>query len=127
MSTAVINPETETTSRNGAASREYTVAPAVSVFEEANQWVIQADLPGVSKENAKISTEDNYLTISGKRSPVTTRKLYRESRDYNYKRTFELPPTVDVTRISARLENGVLTVTLPKVEKVLPRTIEVTD
>lgn len=135
MSTeAIAAPENTTASQsrscpsNGA--RQYAVAPAVSIFEQPNEWVIQADLPGVTKENAKINTEDNVLTITGERSApaaVTGRRLYKESRDLNYRRTFELPRTVDVSRISARLENGVLSVTLPKVEKVQPRTVEVTD
>jgi HSP20 family protein len=136
MSTETIAPENSTsqsvtTSTPGAYanSRRYTVAPAVSIFEQPGEWVIQADLPGVSKENAKINTEDNFLTITGERTAVETtgRRLHKESRPYNYRRTFELPRTVDVSRIAARLENGVLSITLPKVEKVLPRTIEVTD
>lgn len=122
MSTEVQSPERE-------QAREFTVAPAVSIFEEPQQWLIQADMPGVTKENAKLNTEDNYLTITGKRTRGESagRRLYRESRDVSYRRTFELPSTVDISRVSARLENGVLSITLPKAEKVLPRTIEVGD
>lgn len=130
MSTEVVqNPDTEVARGGQRATREYTVAPAVSVFEEAGHWLIQADMPGVTKDNTRINTEDNLLTITGQRSrqESTGRKLYRESRDFNYRRTFELPSTVDVSRISARMENGVLSLTLPKVEKVLPRTIKITD
>lgn len=131
MSTEVLHPQANTaTPVNGQNNgREYTAVPAVSVYEEPSHWQVQVDMPGVPKENAQINTEDNYLTITGRRNRVesTGRKLYREIRAVDYRRTFELPSTVDVSRISARMENGVLTVTLPKVEKVLPRTIEVTD
>lgn len=137
MSTEVLAPE-NTGSRavssgnsgnDSVRNRDYTVAPAVSIIEEAHHWLIQADMPGVTKDNARINTEDNYLTITGERRPAETsnRQLYKESRDLSYRRTFELPSTVDVSKVTARLENGVLSITLPKVEKVLPRTIEVTD
>jgi len=133
MSTEVLEPQQSSNSvansRGTDGNRAYTVAPAVSVFEFENNWLIQADMPGVSKENARIATEDNYLTVSGTRTKAesTGRKLYRESRTFDYRRTFELPNTVDVGKITARMENGVLAITLPKVEKVLPRTIQVTD
>lgn len=115
----------DTQGRATAATRH--VAPAVEVNECGDGYKLQADMPGVDKDGLEILLEDNELTIMGRRQPLAEggEFLYRESNDYGYRRTFELDPTIDRTGISARIENGVLTVTLPKAEEVKPRRIEV--
>ncbi len=77
----------------------------------------------VNKDGLDVTLEGNELTILGHRSNVTEpgEALFRESRPVDYRRTFELDPAIDTSRMSAQMEQGVLTLVLPKVEKVKPR------
>ena len=87
-------------------------------------------MPGVAKDGLEITLEDNELTITGRRSdesPKGAEALFLESRPLNYRRIFELDPTVDTTKISAKVEQGILKLTLPKTERVKPRKITVGD
>ena len=83
--------------------------------------------PGVNKEGLEISVENNELTIVGRRSlPAAEGTLiHRESRPENYRRAFELDPSIDANKISAKVDQGVVTLTLPKAEHVKPRKITV--
>ncbi len=89
--------------------------------------MLEAEMPGVSKEGLEVLLEGNELTIVGRRQPETTgaRLIYAESYDRNFRRSFELDPSVDTQRIAARMENGVLHLTLPKAERVKPRKIDI--
>jgi HSP20 family protein len=111
-----------------APERRY-VTPEVNIFERQDSFVLQAELPGVAKEGLEISVEDSVLTLIGRRNAVTdvpaADLLYRESREADFRRSFELDRSIDTTKIAAKLEQGVLTVTLPKVEKVKPQKITV--
>ena len=106
-----------------------TWMPAVDIAEHADRILIHVDVPGVSPENVKLSVEDNVLTISGTKERVSEEdadRLHRFERTYGaFERTFKLPETVDAAAIRAAQENGVLTVTLPKVAKAKPRQIQV--
>jgi HSP20 family protein len=80
----------------------------------------------VAKDGLEINLEDNVLTIAGRRQPEPTAKLlHRESNPVDYRRVFELDPSIETGKISAQIEQGVLTLTLPKAEKVQPRRITV--
>ncbi|HEV8264797.1 MAG TPA: Hsp20/alpha crystallin family protein [Gemmatimonadales bacterium] len=106
-----------------------TWVPAVDVLEQADAIRIMTELPGVRPEDVKISVEGNVLTIQGQKQQVAeekTERVHRYERTYGaFERTFTLPPTVDSANIKAGYENGVLTVTLPKVEKAKPRQVQV--
>jgi HSP20 family protein len=106
---------------------EQFVAPTGSVVEDADGYVLQVEMPGVNKEDLEISLEDNELTITGRRSLPTIdgTLIHRESRRDNFRRTFELDPSIDGNKISAKIEHGVLTLTLPKAEHVKPKKITV--
>jgi len=106
---------------------EQFVAPAASVIEEGDGYLLQVEMPGVNKEGLEISTEGNELTITGRRSlpAIDGALLHHESRRENFRRTFEIDPSIDVNKINARIEQGLLTVTLPKAEHVKPRKITV--
>jgi HSP20 family protein len=106
---------------------EQLIAPAASVIEEGDGYLLQVEMPGVNKEGLEISTEGNELTITGRRSLPTIdgTLLHHESRRENFRRTFEIDPSIDVNKINARMEQGLLTVTLPKAEHVKPRKITV--
>jgi HSP20 family protein len=103
--------------------------PPVDVFEEADAIRIVAEVPGVRPEDVKISVEGNVLTVSGTKEQVAEEKaerVHRYERTYGaFERTFTLPASVDAASIKAGYEHGVLTVTLPKVEKAKPRQIKV--
>jgi HSP20 family protein len=103
--------------------------PAVDITEEADAIKIMAEVPGVRPEDVKISVEHNILTIQGSKQQVAeerTERVHRYERTYGaFERSFTLPATVDANNIKASYEHGVLTVTLPKVEKAKPRQIEV--
>ena len=104
--------------------REYA-APEVNIFESKDGYVLEAEMPGVNREGLEISLEGNELTLVGHRHTETPsgQALLRECHVADYRRVFELDPAIDTTKISARVEQGVLTLTLPKSEKVKPRKI----
>jgi HSP20 family protein len=103
--------------------------PPVDIVEEADAIRIVTELPGVKPENVKISLENNVLTIQGTKEQVAderAERVHRYERTFGaFERSFTLPSTVDANAIKATYEHGVLTVTLPKVEKAKPRQIEV--
>ena len=102
------------------------IVPPVDIYEENHVYTLKADLPGVSKENLDISFENGELTILGKVQPRTEEPNYTEFSASDYKRTFTVSDEIDSAKIAASLENGVLTLTLPKSEKAKPRQIEIT-
>jgi len=106
---------------------EQFVAPAASVVEDGDGYLLQVEMPGVNKEGLEISTEGNELTITGRRSLLTIEGtlLHHESRRENFRRSFEIDPSIDLNKVNARIEQGLLTVTLPKAEHVKPRRITV--
>jgi len=105
------------------------VTPDVNVAEHGEGWTIEAEMPGVSKEGLEITLEGHELTILGHRSveALPGEPLWRESHQADYRRVFELDPAVDAGQISAHMEQGVLTLRLPKAERVKPRRIQVTE
>ena len=107
--------------------REEYIAPNVNIFETQEGYVLQAEMPGVSKDGLEITLEGNEITITGRRSAesVAGEPLFRESNTADYRRVFELDPAIDTSKVSAKIEQGVLTVTLPKSERVKPRKIKV--
>jgi HSP20 family protein len=128
---AVMNPVQEQTACACAdqpqTERAY-VMPEVNIYETQEGYVLEADMPGVSKEGLEITLEGNELTLVGRRQPVKTAEgepLYRESNRADFRRAFELDPAIDTTRISAAINQGVLVMTLPKAEQVKPRKITV--
>jgi HSP20 family protein len=105
------------------------ISPEVNIYETKAGYVLEADLPGVSKESLDISVEATTLTISGRRekSGLPGEQIYRECATADYRRVFELDPEIDSAAISAKLEQGVLTLTLPKAERAKPRKVAVAD
>lgn len=108
-------------------TREEYVAPNVNIFETKDGYVLQAEMPGVSKDGLEITLEANEITITGRRAPETVagEPLFRERHTADYRRVFELDPAIDSAKISAKVEQGILTLTLPKSEQVKPRRITV--
>jgi HSP20 family protein len=103
--------------------------PEVDVFEDAERFVLSAELPGIGKEDVDIRVEDHALTLSGERKmEFEERKenYHRIERTYGkFSRTFSLPETVEADKILAEYKQGVLRVTIPKKVQVLPKKIEI--
>jgi HSP20 family molecular chaperone IbpA len=102
------------------------VAPAVDVFENKDELLIVADMPGVQREQLKLHLEKGKLTLDARRDEASEGNLLAaEFRPVDYRRTFLVPQGIDADRISAELTHGVLRLKLPKSAAVKPRTIQV--
>lgn len=112
-----------------ASDRANYQLPPVNIYETEQGYVLEADMPGVTRESLEIYLDRNDLTILGRRpnTVAETTTHHRESGEGDFRRVFELHPEIDAQRISARVENGVLTLELAKREEVKPRRIQVTD
>ena len=111
---------------NGNQAEKF-VAPVATVLENSDGYTLQVEMPGVNKEGLEMWVENNELTIIGRRSlpTVAGTMIHRESRRENFRRSFELDPSIDAGKISAKIEQGLVTLTLPKAEQVKPRKITV--
>ena len=102
--------------------------PAVDILENPTGITILADMPGVDGKNVDIDLRDNQLTIHGRIDAVEAGKevsLYREFQWGDYFRQFTLSEVIDQNKIAAKMEDGVLRLILPKVEKMKPQKIKV--
>ena len=106
---------------------ERFITPPASIRETADSYTLELEMPGVNKDGLEISIEKNELSIVGRRSTPTPQGtlLHRESRPHNYRRSFEIDPSIESGKIAARMHQGVVTLTLPKAEEVKPRKIAV--
>jgi len=127
MDTMKATAQRENRPAAGQPEREAYVAPEVNIFETRDGYVLEAEMPGVNKEGLEITLEGNEITITGRRrgESLPGEALFRESRSFAFRRVFELDPAIDAAKISAKMESGVLTLTLPKSERVRPRKITV--
>ena len=104
-------------------------SPAVDIAERDDQYVVKAELPGVTKEDVKITLENNVLTIHGEKKnekETKSENFHRVERSYgSFERSFTLPTTVKSDKIDAVYKDGVLQITLPKAEEAKPKQIEV--
>ncbi|MFN0066833.1 MAG: Hsp20/alpha crystallin family protein [Limisphaerales bacterium] len=120
---AVCTPET---CAPAEVERAEYQSPDVNIYETAEGYTLEADLPGVNKAGLELSLDQNTLTITGRRKARRAENgSYRESADADYRRVFELDAAIDASRIAARIEDGVLTLELPKAEQARPRQIAV--
>jgi HSP20 family protein len=103
------------------------VSPEVNILETKDGYILEAEMPGVNKDGLEITLEGTEVTITGHRQvePLPGEALFRESNQAGYRRVFELDPAIDTTKVSARMDQGVLTLALPKSERVKPRKITV--
>ena len=102
------------------------VAPLVDVYENDNELLLIADLPGVTQDSLAINLEKDTLTLVGKiHEEKSGHVLGQEFQPIDYRRSFTLPGGIAVAKISAELSNGVLHLHLPKSEEVKPRKIEI--
>ena len=121
----VIKSEPDSSAR---AERVNYQLPSVNIYETGDGYTLEADIPGANREGLEIHLDQNELTLVGHRQPTSGGTAhYRESADGDYRRVFELDPGIDTDKIAARVEQGVLTLHLPRREAVKPRKIAITD
>ena len=105
---------------------EYST-PLVDLHQDAEGFTLEVEMPGVNKQGVEVTVEEGKLILSGHRQAGGDfgRSVHRERGVGEYRRVFDLDPSIDATKISARIEQGLLTVHLPKTEAVKPRKITV--
>jgi len=103
--------------------------PAFDVYEEKDNFIVKAELPGMKREDINVSLQDGNLIISGERRSETkseNAEAYRAERYFGkFQRSVALPTLVAADKVKAQYKDGVLTVTLPKSEEAKPKQIEV--
>jgi len=102
--------------------------PAVDIFETEKELTLLADLPGVKAKDLKIDLKDNVLTLTADETPLEgpgEKDVVREYRTGTYYRQFSLSDTIDQSKIEAVMKDGVLRLSLPKVEAATPRKIAI--
>lgn len=114
---------------SGLVSGDGVTTLALDVFESADDVTVQASLPGIKPQEVDISITGDVLTIKGEKSEETEEKQgnyhLRERRYGAFQRSVSLPAAVQADKADAVFENGVLTLTLPKVEEVKPKSIKI--
>ena len=102
--------------------------PSFDVLETQEGFVLKSDLPGFDKDSISLTYENKTLTLSGERKRAEAEGVrYHKVESFagKFSRSIKLPIDIDMTRISAELSNGVLTIQLPKAEAALPRQISI--
>jgi len=106
-----------------------TWAPPVDIYENGDNLVLKAELPGFNPDDVEIRVEDNTLYLKGERKfekEVKEQSYHRVERSYGaFTRTFSLPNSVDADKVAANFKDGVLTLTMPKKEEAKPKTIKI--
>lgn len=106
--------------------RYRTVSAVVDVYENEEEILLHADMPGVQKEDIAIEFDNGKLDISGVRNLTQAGSAqWEEFSTIRYQRTFSVPQSIQVNNINAQLRNGVLVLHLPKTEEAKPRKIEI--
>jgi HSP20 family protein len=123
-----VRPKQEVTSSAEQTKPGVVFTPSVDIFETDRELTLLADLPGVKAENLTIDLRENTLTLTGEVEPferANEEDILIEYEIGKYYRQFSLSNVIDQSRINANLMDGVLRLTLPKVEEAKPRKIEV--
>lgn len=103
--------------------------PALDVYEDKENFVVKAELPGMKKEDIEVSLHEGSLSVSGERKSESKHKdaeVYRAERFFGrFQRTVTLPTPIAADKVKAQYKDGVLTITLPKTEEAKPKQIDV--
>lgn len=112
---------------DGALGTSWT--PAVDILEQEDAYVLEAELPGLKKEDVKISVQDNILTLRGEKKDERKESrngyLRMETGYGSFTRSFTLPSTINTSKIEAEFKDGVLKILAPKAEEAKQKMIEV--
>ena len=120
------NPQTATV--EPGPTQQY-VAPDVNIYETKDGYALEAEMPSVNKDGLEITLEDHQISIVGRpaQDVIAGEALFRERHNASYRRVFDVDPAVDTARISARMNQGLLVLALPKSEAAKPRKIVVSE
>jgi len=103
--------------------------PAVDIFETNEAIVLKAELPGITSQDISVEVKDNTLTLKGEKKfekEVKEENYHRVERSYgSFQRAFTLPGTIHQEKVKAKFKDGILEITLPKVEEAKPKQIKV--
>jgi HSP20 family protein len=114
--------------QEGEPTREGLMwVPQVDIIEDKDAITLRADLPGVKKDNVEIDVREGVLSLSASLNPTPEgwQPVYSEYQIGGYSRRFTLGEQIDQSKISANMDNGVLTLVLPKAEAAKPRKIQI--
>ena len=116
-------------SRQADDDSEVVLRPRVDIYETDSDFVIEAELPGIAKDDLNVEIERDVLTISGKRERKDEKDLHgvhlERSVNARFARRFALGKELEADKIEGKLQDGILRLTVPKKEKALPRRIHV--
>ena len=117
----------KTEEKNIQKARElYELSPAVDIYENHDEILLHADMPGVLQQDVSVNIDNGTLSLSGtRRLKNRGRANWEEFGDVNYVRKFSVPQTIDVEKVEADLKDGVLKLHLPKSESARPKRIEI--
>jgi HSP20 family molecular chaperone IbpA len=121
-------PSTSVPSAELAPQARWLRTPPIDIFDTGEGLVLRADLPGVTSESLELQVQDNRLTLFGRAQldlPEEERLVHQEYHVGDFLRSFILSDDVDHERISAKLNDGVLELSLPRAPKATPRKIEI--
>lgn len=104
------------------------VTPPVDIFENDDEILVVADVPGVTRDDVVLNFDNHRLDIEASRGDdkAEGKPLFREFQAVDYRRSFEVAPEIDSEKISAEINEGALTIHLPKSEALKPRKIQIT-
>ena len=113
--------------QNERTAQRRTIRPVGNICEDKDAVILRLEMPGVNKEGLDVNIDADTLTIRGTRRPYADDVQYvvRERSDADFKATYTLDQRVDREKVEAKMENGILTVTLRLKDEVKPRKIEV--
>jgi HSP20 family molecular chaperone IbpA len=124
------DPERMVPATSEAPEQRLLFTPPIDIYESEEGLVLVADLPGVTLENLELQVQDNKLTLFGRVNRYVPEGMLGQHEEYgvgDFLRSFILSDEVDHERINAKLNNGVLKVVLPKVERTEPRKINIDE
>ncbi len=120
--------ETNNQSIDEMLRTENYITPMVDIFEMPDEFVLTANMPGISRKNIQVKVDDKLLVLFGKidyTQAVNRKYILNENEIANYYRQFNISDTIDETKIEAKYDNGQLVVRLPKHDKAKLRTINI--
>ncbi|CAN5560773.1 hypothetical protein BH09VER1_BH09VER1_38800 [soil metagenome] len=123
MTTATQDQTTQTP----ATAPVHYITPRANLSHDAEGYVLELEMPGVDKDSLDVSVDDGKLVITGQRKSASElgRVVYRERRPASYRRVFELEASLDPSKVSAKIDQGLLTLWLPKPEQAKPHKITI--
>lgn len=123
------NPFSRMTIPMMAPSKEALLSPTVDIYDEGNDIVVKAEVPGIGKDDLEISINQNLLTISGEKkeeSKVKEKDYHRIECSYgSFSRSFRLPDDVNVDKVKADFKDGVLEIRVPRTGKTKAKKIAI--